>query len=233
MKWRKYWSEYPKRFARTDYFRQTKLTIGGRPISDDEWQSLVETVLAELDLKSDDLLLDLCCGNGVLTYRLAQHCRAVVAVDFSSPLIAIARTDHARENIAYIEADVRSLASLPEVQSRRFDRVLISAGLQYFSATDLPGLIQAISPLLSDSGFSLFTAILNIHKKRLFYNTPGRRFRHLLARLRRQDEMGTRWDPAYIQRVVRKEGLECEVLSGEGQYPCTFRFDLRIWPPNR
>jgi SAM-dependent methyltransferase len=62
-------------------------------VGDDQIEMIVTAILAGLDLRADDRLLDLCCGNGALTARLARHCRGALGVDFSSHLIEVAKRD--------------------------------------------------------------------------------------------------------------------------------------------
>ena len=63
---------------------------------------LVRVVAQRLDLNGDDVLLDLCCGNGHVTARLSALCRAVVGADYSLELIQVARESQAKPNVAYL-----------------------------------------------------------------------------------------------------------------------------------
>lgn len=64
---------------------------------------------ARLDLRGDERLVDLGCGDGRLTAALGARVPrgAVTGVDADPEMIAFARRHHARPNVAFLQADVR------------------------------------------------------------------------------------------------------------------------------
>jgi SAM-dependent methyltransferase len=88
-----YYEAHSRTCAPQDYWGQVKRTVRGTPVGDDQIELIVTAIVAGLDLRADDRLLDLCCGNGALTARLAPRCRGVLGVDFSTHLIAVAKRD--------------------------------------------------------------------------------------------------------------------------------------------
>ena len=46
-----------------DLLYQVGLTVGGKPISEQQFQELIESVVVNLELRKGDCLVDLCCGN--------------------------------------------------------------------------------------------------------------------------------------------------------------------------
>ena len=48
-----------------------------------------------------DVLLHLCCGNGLVTAQLSALCGAIVSVDYSSDLVQIAKHTNSADNIMY------------------------------------------------------------------------------------------------------------------------------------
>lgn len=85
------YKEHPKHCDPDDYWGQVKRTVGGRPIGEDQIELIVQAVTDGLDLRPDDLLLDLCSGNGALTTRFFAQCRGGLGVDFSPFLVDVAR----------------------------------------------------------------------------------------------------------------------------------------------
>ena len=69
-------------------------------------------VHARLALRGDESVIDLGCGDGRLTAELAGQVPrgAVVGLDGDPDMIAFARRQHARENLAFVEGDVRTFA---------------------------------------------------------------------------------------------------------------------------
>jgi predicted TPR repeat methyltransferase len=75
-----------------DYLRQVGKTVNGAPISQIAVDALVQDIAHRLAIKGTDHLLDLCCGNGLVTHQCAPFCRSIVGVDYSEPLLQIAAT---------------------------------------------------------------------------------------------------------------------------------------------
>jgi 2-polyprenyl-3-methyl-5-hydroxy-6-metoxy-1,4-benzoquinol methylase len=74
----------------------------------------------------DDVVLDIGCGNGALTYDIARKARRVIGIDLNKRNIEIARSRFARENLEFIYGD--ALTSLP---GENFDVVILSNVLEH------------------------------------------------------------------------------------------------------
>ena len=142
--WHRVWQRWPSRFEPTDHLRQVAKTVGGEPISRRQVEQLVENIVSRLSLGSDDVLLDLCCGNGLLTSQLARTCRHVTGVDFSEPLLAVARRDHSRPNLVYVNSSVLDIGQRLLPERRTFNKVLMYDALQFFAKHDFENLLNGI-----------------------------------------------------------------------------------------
>jgi trans-aconitate methyltransferase len=89
-------------------------------------------VHARLALRGDEALVDLGCGDGRLTAELADRLPRgrVVGVDADPDMIAYARAHHARENLAFVQADVRTF-DVAAALARRADGVVSTAALHW------------------------------------------------------------------------------------------------------
>ncbi len=142
MKWQDYWTSYPAQFGKTEFARQIKYTVGGQPVPDSELRASVALICAALELAANDKVLDLCCGNGLVTSQIATQCGDVLGVDFSTTLIGVARDAHSRPNITYLCKDAIEFLYSPEASGRQFSKILMNGSLQYLKKRDLPLLIS-------------------------------------------------------------------------------------------
>ena len=134
--WRQYWEEFPQKFAEGEFCRQVGRTAnGGIPTPAPELNVVIDEIVALLDLGPGDRLLDLCCGNGLLTARLAHFCTNVVGVDFSNPMVQIARQHHSAANTKYLEGSVLELDRI--LDAAAFDKVCMVESLAYFDPGQL------------------------------------------------------------------------------------------------
>ena len=146
------------------YFDRTATTVWERLTSDAPVSGVRATVRAGRDRMRglmlaqlpDDLtgcrVLDAGCGTGAAAVALAARGAAVVAVDISPALIAIAR-ERAPSGLAG-EIDWRS-GDLRDPALGRFDHVIAMDSLIYYSPADVAQLLGQLAPRVS--GKMVFT----------------------------------------------------------------------------
>jgi SAM-dependent methyltransferase len=96
-------------------------------------------------------VLDLGCGNGAKLVELVQNgATDSVGLDISGNFV----TD-APPGLELIEGDLSGLASMSELEGRRFDRIMFLQSFGY--ASDPLGTLRAAQAMLADDGFILLT----------------------------------------------------------------------------
>ena len=229
IKWEKYWNTKPGTFHKTDYFRQVGKTIHGEPVSQSQFDCLISEILCQLNLKSDDTVLDLCCGNGVITNELASHCKQVVGIDFSKQLIEIANRDHRPDNVSYQCASVLELGftTFPTI---RFNKVVLYDALQYFRKSDLASILKRIISVSTEPRRILFGGVPHLQRKSKFYDTWKKRLLYQFRRITNKDLIGTWWTEDDFRRACEALTLNCTFHDqSEGMYNGHFRFDITIF----
>lgn len=223
--WRDYWTQFPQEFDDVDFRRQVGRTAnGGVPTPGMELDAVVDEVISCLSLGPNDRLLDLCCGNGLLTARFAERCRQVVGVDFSEPMIRVARTHHARANTDYVEGSVLELAGLID---GAFDKVCMIESLAYFSPDDLDLILRGLSPSGPPHAQILFSGVLDEEAKWSFFNTPERRAVYERQRKEGREVMGRWWTRAEIRKIAARYHYETEFLpQDERLNTAHYRFNV-------
>ena len=73
-----------------------------------------------------DVVLDIGCGNGALSFDVAQKVRKVIGIDLSEKNIKYAKENFSSKNIEYICGD--ALINLPD---RKFDTIILSNILEH------------------------------------------------------------------------------------------------------
>ncbi len=90
--------------------QQVGKTVHGQEVPAEQIDRIVEGIVRNLDLRAGHAMLDLCCGNGLLTARLAQRVATITGVDYSASLIDVARARNQPPNVTYLCHDVIGLA---------------------------------------------------------------------------------------------------------------------------
>lgn len=101
-------------------------------------------------------VLDLACGTGLLTARLAGVAADVVGVDASDAMLAVARRESARPGVAYVRADMRDFDL-----GRTFDAaVCTSNSLNYVADRgELRQVLAAVARHLRPGGVFAFDVV--------------------------------------------------------------------------
>lgn len=126
------------------------------------WQTVViaPTVERMLNIQAGERVLDIACGNGQFSRRLAELGASVVASDFSPKLIALAKqrtTEHA-DRIAYHVADATDedqLLALAGSDQQQFDAAVCNNALMDMPAIE--PLFRAVAKLLKPDGRFVFS----------------------------------------------------------------------------
>lgn len=112
-----------------------------------------------LALRPGERVLDIACGNGLSSRRLARLGAEVVAFDFAEAMIAYARertTEHA-ERITYAVLDATDEAALLRLGEGQFDAALCNMAL--FDMADIAALMRALARLLRPDGRLVFSVL--------------------------------------------------------------------------
>jgi SAM-dependent methyltransferase len=126
------------------------------------WQTtlIAPTVEKMLNIQPGERVLDIACGNGQFSRRLAELGASVVASDFSPKLIELAkgRSSEQADRISYhvVDAtDESQLMALAGTENLRFDAAVCNMALMDMPATD--PLFHSISKLLKPDGRFVFS----------------------------------------------------------------------------
>jgi 2-polyprenyl-3-methyl-5-hydroxy-6-metoxy-1,4-benzoquinol methylase len=112
-----------------------------------------------LDLRPGERVLDIACGNGLSSRRLAAMGAEVVAFDFAEEMIAYAleRTNEHAERIEYLVLDATDESALLALGEGQFDAALCNMAL--FDMAEIEPLMQALARLLRPGGRFVFSVL--------------------------------------------------------------------------
>lgn len=147
-------------------------------------------------------VLDLACGTGLMSTRLADVAKEVVGVDASDAMLAVARRESARPGVTFVTGDMRDFDL-----GRQFDAVVCASNSMNYVAdrSELRRTFMAVARHLRPGGVFAFDTITEYGSRLLtgwwFEMTVGdRRF-----------AMCSSFDPTTresVSRVVVAEGVE-------------------------
>jgi 2-polyprenyl-3-methyl-5-hydroxy-6-metoxy-1,4-benzoquinol methylase len=107
--------------------------------------------------QASDRLLDVACGNGVTSRRLAKAKASVTAFDFSESMIRFAKKRSAQADIDYRIIDATNRGKLLDLGVDSFDGALCNMALM--DMADIHPLMKALKSLLRTNGRFVFSVI--------------------------------------------------------------------------
>jgi len=115
------------------------------------------TVEELLQPQPGESLLDVACGNGVTSHRLARTGAQVVAVDFAEEMIHLAKARHSSPQVDYRVVDATDPAALRALGVGEFDGALCNMALMDLAETR--PLMTALASLLRPAGRFVFSVL--------------------------------------------------------------------------
>jgi ubiquinone/menaquinone biosynthesis C-methylase UbiE len=220
--WKSIWDQHLEKVS-DDPFIQVGRTLNSEPMSREMFQRFAAHVIELLELKSDHLVLDLCCGNGLLSTEIATQCSQVIGVDFSEKLIEGIGA-RAAKNIIGIVSDAMEI----KFQPQSFNHIVMAAALQHFTQAQTIQLLKNMFLWLKPGGTILLTDITDSGRMWNFYNSLEREdlyFKHILNN---NSILGTWFDRIWLEKLARHAGFSnAQALEQPNDYWFShYRFDL-------
>jgi cyclopropane fatty-acyl-phospholipid synthase-like methyltransferase len=226
--WYEYWNRATL-LQESDFLRQVGKTVDGRPVPETNIDAIACDIVNALMLHREDRVLDLCCGNGMITHRCAQRCLHITGVDFSIPLIRMASRHFADENVTYVEADVRQLPSW--LMKEPFTKIYMYEALQHICSAQAKDLLLTLRNSAASSAPIFLGSIPDGARLWNFYNTPARRQEYRQRVEEGTEAIGHWWVKSELARLANDCDYAVKFISCNPiLHVAHYRFDALCMP---
>ena len=144
-------------------------TKKGKRVDNEIWNKTLLYIINTLKIDSKTVLLELCCGNGVIIGELSKYCLDAYGVDYSQELLKQLNENYKRDNLNIEHFDV----NLYKVDQRKFDSIIIYFSIQHFNERDTFLLVEKCIKALKPNGKILIGDIPDLDKKWEYINKPA------------------------------------------------------------
>lgn len=222
-KWTQFWESQGRNSLNEDLQSQVKRTFAKEAISSEKWAQTLSYIDEQINPLQTDTMLDLCCGNGLLTEFFSKKVKSVTAVDVSQDFVDSLESKHL-PNVTTLQEDALK-TSFPE---NSFDIVVVYAAIQYFSESETIVLLEKISKWLKPRGRILIGDIPDKARLWNFYNTTERVKFYFDNARNNEDVVGTWFDKTWLRTLLNNCGIiNVESIDQpEYQIYSHFRFDI-------
>ena len=223
MNWYKYWNEN-EIVNNANLYRQVGMTSYGRHPSIDEWNRLISEIHKLIDLRESDTVLDLCCGNGMISNSIAKSCQGIVAVDFSKKLLG--NFIPVSKKIHKINCDIRDI----DFKNEQFDSIIFSASIQHLSERESIVVIGKCNKWLKENGKLIILDIPDLKRKWNFYSNKKYRNNYISSIIKDELIIGTWFDDQFMISVGHYFNFSKTSVIEQDSYRInhSFRFDALL-----
>ncbi len=221
--------EHPKSCASDDFWGQVSRTVHGVPVSQDQINMIVSAIKDGLAFSSEDVLLDIGCGNGALSRYFFDDILQFQGVDYSEYLIEIAKTNFEKApDYIFKEFDAASYVQ-NEAEPERFTKCLIYGAFTYLSSQDAEIVLSGLFERFIDIKTVYIGNLPDRDRAHLFY-PEGKEFSHLLDD--KNSPIGIWRSKNDFIHIVNKAGWDIDIREmPEGFYAAYYRYDVILRRP--
>lgn len=231
MHWKKRFNDHTGQFAETAFLQHVSKTVGGTPITEQQFEAIVNSIAKTLILNSNKTLLDLCCGNGIVTKHLAPICNRIDAIDFSESLLEVAKKYNQFPNIRYQIGSILGIQQYYSDPLRTYHCISMYEALQCFTSADLITILSALQQFCLSETRILLGSVPDIDRIWNFYNTPERKDEYFRRSAEGTEAIGTWWSKAEIEESARQTGFSAQFLTQPALlHTSHYRFDVLLKP---
>lgn len=222
--WKNHYDTIADKFADSP-LKQVDRTINGAEEGSIQIELTIEAVKQALHLDEMDRIVDLGCGNGLITQGVASNVASVIGVDFSEKLIKHARHQGAADNVQYVVGDVAALA--PSFFASA-NKVYMIGAVQHLDSGDLSVLLRNLAD--APSVEAIFIAgVPDADRLGVYYDNEKKMTYHLEREAAGRPHIGTWWSQQQMQTLVEEVGLRARFLAlHAGLTSAYYRYDCLI-----
>ncbi len=173
-------------------------------------------MIKELQITPEDNILDLCCGNGILTARIAKYSGFVLGIDFSDAMITNANKYKKMNNIEYLCHDVNKISEqINMIRKNKINKVIMSEALGYFDNRDFKNILKSLNKSLTQNHSIFIGNVLFKGNKWEFYNTNRRKLDYFINNriLGRSKAIGKWWQFSELQNIAKQFSYNLKIIA--------------------
>lgn len=197
------------------------------PVGPDQIGMIADAIAKGLDLRSHDVLLDLCCGNGAITDLIFARCRGGIGVDFTPGLIEVAKANFERPpDCRYQLADVQEFVDTTD-EPERFNKVTCYGSFPTLLPSKAAGVLTALRRRFPNVQRLFIGNLPDLNRARHFFERDMGSELPSLQELKRHDTgVGTWRTQDEILKLVEQCGWRAEFSQMPAAfYASYYRYD--------
>lgn len=228
--WRKFWRDRSSSCEDSleAALREVGKTVLGNPVPKSQIDLIAENIRRQLNLGTSHRVIDIGCGNGLLTGRLASYVSEIYGFDISESLIQAAQRRYNIGNCYFFVGDVATV-NLSNFFSEPPSKLFAYEILQHLSFAETEELFAKIRNSAPHLDGLFVGSIPDFDLIKNFYNTPARWKLYESNRRQNKEQIGHWWKRTELAELCSSLHLKCTFLEQDPNlYTAHYRFDMLV-----
>jgi len=198
---------------------------------EEHWYTIFNPILNYLGDLNGKNILDIGCGSGELTNKLADTAEKVVGLDFSEKWIEHCNNNYKRDNLSFVQGNAANLKEFPD---QYFDIIIMNMVLpNIYKVADMEKIFSEIKRVIKVSGDFIFSDLHPIcimtkevgmrkekYSKNFSYFKEGSKFTAMviLPNKKEIEFEDAHWSLAFYMEMLNKNNFSLNKII-ESRYP--------------
>ena len=190
-------------------------------------------IVEKMHFRHEDIVLDICCGNGILTTFIAKSCKEIHGVDHSEILIRSAQKLKTEEKVSNFRLHLQDVFQIEKKFGKNyFDKSYCYFSFQYFNKKKRTDLLKQLSHVTKKDGLIFLGDMPDADRMKNYYKSPQKFYREKISRFIKLKEgecfLGWWIHPQEILDWCTKNNLSASILPQVNLPHAHYRFDVLI-----
>lgn len=206
-----------------DLFWQVGKTVDGKPVGDEQLVIIIEHLKDKLELIGDDHIIDLGCGNGLITREIAKAVDSIIGIERNQALYLQACNNNPLLNESYQNFDLLDFTEKYEHINKGYCYEVV----QHFTHLQIKKLLEQIKLRIPNLTTLILGGIPDEKNKWAFYDTAERKKMLSKSLLESgKDPIGTWFYSDFFKYLADMMDISCEIIAQPPKlYTSHYRFD--------
>ena len=222
--WKNHYNQSTVEF-KDSLIKQVGKTVEGIEIDNNQIQLIVTSIVSSMTISQSDAVIDICCGNGLITSQISKFAERIIGVDFSEGLINTAKSFCSEPNVTYINMDI---LDIQEDIIAGCNKIYMYEGLQHFNQDMFSSLLLKLKSLRGVDEFFI-GSVPNKAKLWDYYDTEEKKLFYLRRENENKPHMGKWWEQEEIHNVATDHGYRVTFIDQNPElYTAYYRFNCLL-----
>jgi len=205
---------------------QVGKTVDGIDVPADQIEIILNSILHNLTIEKGESVLDIGCGNGLLTKKVANENSSshIVGLELTPELYDVAIQHSMEKHVEYLNENVFDyLCSAPKTP---FTKIYLYEVVQHFSHREVDRLFELLAGACGNNTRILIGGIPDLSRIWNFYSNEERIDYYYSGLISEENSVGTWFHPNFFEFLATRHGFQYVTLEQEKTlYTSHYRYD--------